>query len=93
MKLIMFIELCKISKLVMHLNSCSMDLGRDIGHLHQGINSILETFNCWKIQHLKRDYNKVAHELASYARCNGTYQVWKGIDPPMVQHLLQLEHA
>ena len=28
-KLIMFIELCKISKLVMHLNSCSMDLGRD----------------------------------------------------------------
>ena len=28
-KLIMFIELCKISKLIMHLNSCSMDLGRD----------------------------------------------------------------
>ena len=27
--LIMLIELCKISKLVMHLNSCSMDLGRD----------------------------------------------------------------
>ena len=25
----MFIELCKISKLVMHLNSCSMDLGCD----------------------------------------------------------------
>ena len=25
----MLIELCKISKLVMHLNSCSMDLGRD----------------------------------------------------------------
>ena len=25
----MFIELCKINKLVMHLNSCSMDLGRD----------------------------------------------------------------
>ena len=25
----MFIELCKFSKLVMHLNSCSMDLGCD----------------------------------------------------------------
>ena len=25
----MFIELYKFSKLVMHLNSCSMDLGRD----------------------------------------------------------------
>ena len=31
-KLIMVIELCKINKLVMHLNSCSMDLGRDIMH-------------------------------------------------------------
>ena len=28
-KLIMFTELCTISKLVMHLNSCSMDLGHD----------------------------------------------------------------
>ena len=27
--LIMFIELYKFSKLVMHLNSCSMDLGHD----------------------------------------------------------------
>ena len=35
-KLIMFIELCKISKLVMHLNSCSMDLGgvREGAQLH-----------------------------------------------------------
>ena len=29
LKLIMFIELCQINKLVMHLNSYSMDLGRD----------------------------------------------------------------
>ena len=27
--LIMLIELCKISKLVLHLNACSMDLGHD----------------------------------------------------------------
>ena len=32
-KLIPFIELCKINKLVMHLNSCSMDLGRDTSSL------------------------------------------------------------
>ena len=34
--LIMFIELYKFRKLVMHLNSCSMDLGRDISstYLH-----------------------------------------------------------
>ena len=33
--LFMFIELCKISKLVMHQNSCSMDLGHDISWLKQ----------------------------------------------------------
>ena len=28
-----------------------------LGHLHQGINCILETFNCWKIQQLRREYH------------------------------------
>ena len=32
--LIMFIELYKFRKLVMHLNSCSMDLGREIYPYH-----------------------------------------------------------
>ena len=34
-KLIMFIELCKISKLVMHLNSCFMDLALQYSPMHQ----------------------------------------------------------
>ena len=34
LELIMFIELCKISKLVMHLNPCSMNLGHDNYHHH-----------------------------------------------------------
>ena len=29
----MFMELYKFSRLVMHLNSCSMDLGHDRDHL------------------------------------------------------------
>ena len=29
LELITFIELCRISKLVMHLNPCYMELGRD----------------------------------------------------------------
>ena len=34
----MLIESCKISKLVMHLNSCSMDLGHDINNLMLTLN-------------------------------------------------------
>ena len=37
----MFIELCKINKLVMHLNSHSMDLGHDsVGDRALGYDSI-----------------------------------------------------
>ena len=33
----MLMELCKISKLVMHLNSCSMDLGHDSVGIRAGL--------------------------------------------------------
>ena len=40
-KLIMFTELCKINKLVIHLNSCSMDLGRgSVGIIALGYDSV-----------------------------------------------------
>ena len=52
-KLIMFLELCKISKLVMHLNSCSMDLGHDT----VGNNS------CWRVVFMSfRDRNIQLYE-------------------------------
>ena len=59
------------------------------GHLYQGIISLLESFCSWKVCHLKREYNKAAHALAQYAKCNGTNQVWKGCVPWMVQHIIQ----
>ena len=62
-----------------------------LGHLYQGISVLLKSFRSWKICHLKREHNKVAHELAHYARCYGTNQVWKGCAPPIIQHLIQLE--
>ena len=62
-----------------------------LGHLYQGICSLLESFSRWKICHLKRDYNKVAHTLAQYAKCNGLDQIWKRCSPPMVQQLIQLD--
>lgn len=53
------------------------------------IRSLLESFSSWKVSHLKREYNTVAHELAKFAKCKGISPVWKGIAPPFVQHLLQ----
>ena len=60
-------------------------------HLIQGISENLKFFIVWKINHLKRDCNKVARALAQFAKCSGTNQVWKGVSPPMVQHLIQLD--
>lgn len=62
-----------------------------VGQLYLGIYDLLKSFRSWSIKHLKRDTNKVAHELAHYARCNGTTQVWKGCAPPMIQHLIHLD--
>ena len=55
-------------------SSLAKEVSGEIGHLVQGILSLMECFSSWKIRHLKRDYNKVAHELVlldvmSPARC------------------------
>ncbi|XP_075659080.1 uncharacterized protein LOC142628944 [Castanea sativa] len=65
----------------------------NFGHLYQGILSLFESFSNWKISHLKREYNKVAHALAQYVKCNGVDQGWKSCSPPMVQHLIQLDYS
>ena len=35
-----------------------------IGYLFQGILALLSSFTSWKVNHVNRDYNRVAHELA-----------------------------
>ena len=40
---------------------------------------------------MKREYNRVAHELAQCTRQNEVSQVWKGACPPMVQHIVQAD--
>ena len=39
-----------------------------LGHIYQGILSLLASFSNWKIKHVRRDYNKATHVLAQYAR-------------------------
>ena len=67
------------------------DKGGSLSHFIQGISENLRSFSVWQINHLRRDCNKVAHELAQFAKRSSTNQVWKGVSPPMVQHLLQLD--
>ena len=40
---------------------------------------------------MKKHYNRVAHELAQFVRKNETSQVWKGVSPPIVQQLVQVD--
>ena len=69
----------------------ALNIEGGVGHLCQGILNLIDSFRSWIFKHLKRDYNKVAHDLAQYSRHNGISQVWKGVSPPMVQHLINLE--
>ena len=63
--------------------------GGCLGHIYQGIHSLLASFSSWKIKHVKREYNKAAHELAQYAREKEESQVWKGVYPPMLIQVVQ----
>ncbi|XP_030959150.1 uncharacterized protein LOC115981107 [Quercus lobata] len=60
-----------------------------LGHVFQGIRSLLSSFSSWKIKHMKKEYNRAAHELAQYARQKEESHVWKGVCPPMVIHVIQ----
>ena len=65
-------------------NNCNGDIGLVI----QGTLELLRHFRRWKVRQLKRDYNRVAHNLAQVAKANGTTQQWKGMEPSMIQRIL-----
>ncbi|KAK9986583.1 hypothetical protein SO802_031534 [Lithocarpus litseifolius] len=65
--------------------------GSDLGHLLQGIQLVRETFESCTFKYLNRDLNVVAHELAQLARRNETSCMWKGVTPPAVSMLAQMD--
>ncbi|KAK9989826.1 hypothetical protein SO802_030065 [Lithocarpus litseifolius] len=65
----------------------------NMGPIIQGALSLLSQFRSWKVLHLKRDYNKVVHELAQYARISATTQTWIGTEPPMFHSLFVLNRS
>ena len=60
-----------------------------MGHLVQSIQSVKFVFSCCSFYHVKRDYNKAAHELAQFAKCNQASNLWKGVIPPCLVHFFQ----
>ncbi|XP_030923509.1 uncharacterized protein LOC115950456 [Quercus lobata] len=51
------------------------NFGGCVGHIYQGICTVLASFSSWKVNHVRRDYNKAAHSLAQFARLQETSQV------------------
>ena len=67
------------------------DYGGGFGHIVNGIVNLLDGFAGWQTRHVKRDFNRVAHELAKFARCNNVSHLWRGVSPPMVRTLMHLD--
>ena len=65
----------------------------DLQPIVQGILLLSSSFDFWKIKHLKKDYNKVAHELAKLARETRMSQTWTDMEPPMVHQICQIDRA
>ena len=62
--------------------------GGIMGHLVQSIQSARSSFSCCSFHQVKRDYNRAAHELAQFAKCNQATNLWKGVILPFLAHLL-----
>ena len=65
----------------------------EYGMVIQGSLELLQTFRSWFVRYLKRDYNRAAHELAQLAKVAGSPQQLRGVEPPMLRHVLLLDRA
>ena len=64
------------------------NVGGDFGHIIQNIRDLSFSFTWCLFQHLNRNGNRVAHDLAKEARRSGVSQVWKGVVPSVVENLI-----
>ena len=62
--------------------------GDELGHIIRNIREVIALFSWCSFKHLKREGNRVAHELAKVARSSGVSQVWKMSFPSLIEHLL-----
>lgn len=62
-------------------------------HLIHEIILAKSSFLSCSFRHVKRDYNRAAHELAQFAKCNNACHVWKDVFPSFLAHLIQTDHG
>ena len=62
--------------------------GGELGHIIKNIREVAALFSWCSFKHLKREGNRVTHELAKVARNSGVSQVWKMSFPSLIEHLL-----
>ena len=66
-------------------------LGTPFGHIIQDIIQAKETFSFCSFRHLNRASNYAAHELALFARRNGSHHLWKGVTPSFLESTVQAD--
>ena len=62
----------------------SRSFGADFGIILQGAFTMLSSFRSWSVKHLKREYNRAAHNIAQITRSIETSQTWFGCSPPII---------
>ena len=76
---------------VQEVNSSSFN--GEMGTIIQGAFTMLTSFSSWRVNHLKREYNNVAHEVAQVTRSTETSRTWIGVDPPWLHNLLLVDRS
>ena len=65
--------------------------GTYYGHIIQDISHAQSSFDFCSFKHLNRSFNSAAHELAQFARRNGSINLWKGVTPPFLDPFVQTD--
>ena len=62
--------------------------GGELDHIVQNIWEVSSVFSWCSFHHLKREGNRVAHELAKVARITDKSQVWERTIPSPIEHIV-----
>ena len=65
--------------------------GTPFGHIIQDIIKAQSSFYFCSFRHLNRAFNFAAHELASFASRNGSFQIWRDVTPPFLDAIVNAD--
>ena len=80
---------CDASNVINAVNDSA--IGTPFGHIIQDIIQAQASFSFCSFRHLNRAFNYATHELASFARRNGSFQLWKGVTPPFLVSIVNAD--